>query len=204
METEVVRTGINPILVVVLVLVVAAAAVAVYLLLSKKQNQRKPGGSIPFNQSRSNQPKPSPSSEPVKPKQPVEQPDLESALERRSLLEDQIMILIGGKTGMIEIWRLICYSAEKGDTVSFLNYSSTFPQKVDRLRKNYNELMSIIENKAYLKSANQDIKVTMLTRPYNRKTECEQLFLHGKELEESRLLGRDNITPEELKNWHHQ
>lgn len=191
MENEVVRTGISPVL--IFVLIFLAAAVIVLLLLSR--NPPKSRGKVPLNPRQ-------PVSPPPPAKTETELPKLTEVLNRRILLEERIMGLIGGKMGMIELWHRISESAKTGDAMGFRMFASTFPLKNKMLRKDYDELMSIVESNTYSQFADRDNLAVRLIAPYEYKDTCEQLFSYSKALEESGLLGRDDVTNEEVKQWY--
>lgn len=81
-------------------------------------------------------------------------------------------------------------------------FTSIFPQKSKVLCKDYDELMSIVESDAYGQLADRNDLTARLIAPYEYKDTCEQLFSYSKVLEESGLLGRDDVTNEEVKQWY--
>lgn len=141
------------------------------------------------------------------PSQPKSDPNRIEMLEdlnRRNLLEDQIIVLIGGKTGMIEIWRQIEECARTGDVAGFQMFSQTFPQKVERLKGYCKDLLDIKKKKQYQILAETDEVARRLTRPFAHSKRCTALIRNEKALRRSGLLDRDDITPEELTEWYRQ
>lgn len=194
MENEIIRAGISPVFVVILFVLAAAVIALLFLNRGKKNNSSV--GKISFGTSQPTPPTPPPA-EP-------ELPDLTDVLNRRILLEEQMVGLIGGTTGLIELRSRINGSAMKGDVIGFRMVASIFPQKSKRLQEHYDELMLIIKNDAYVERAKnpEDITARRLAAPFKHQEICEQLFAYSKTLEKSGLLNRTDVTGEELLNWY--
>lgn len=124
------------------------------------------------------------------------------ALDHRNLIEDRIMGLIGGKMGMVELWRHIDESAQKGDTMGFRMFTSTFPQKAALLMEYCQELITLQKNKADQALNQEDAIVQRLTAPYPHNETCAQLIRNADALNRSGLLHRDDITEQELTQWY--
>ncbi len=137
-----------------------------------------------------------------KPAPASEQTALIEALNHRNLIEDQIMGLIGGKMGMVELWRSIDKSAQEGDTMGFRMFTSIFPQKATLLMEYCQELIKLRKNKAGQALNQENDIVQRLTAPYQHNEICAQLIRNADALNQSGLLHRDDITEQELTQWY--
>ena len=118
--------------------------------------------------------------------------ELKGVLQHRNQLEERIVILIGGKTGMSITWGEIMKWASKGDVENFHCYADTFPEKVKRLKMAYDELKAVIEI--------EDQKYKKTFRNNELLRECESLIKNSKSLE--KILHNGTISKEDLRNWY--
>lgn len=127
---------------------------------------------------------------------------LQREMKHRDDLEQSILSLIGGKTGMMITWENLLQSAFRGDDRGFLFYASSFPQKAEILNKYFNELMVICKQEKYKKISHRYELARQLTLPYKNETECRELLDDSAKLAESGLLERTEIDEEELRAWY--
>lgn len=118
-------------------------------------------------------------------------------LEERNLLEERIISLIGGKTGMCMTWGEIMKWASQGDVKNFHCFADTFPRKAEDLEMVYNKLKSIIaENKV----SGSDKRLSLVSMPYENAEKCEELINNGKFLKD--FLVNGTINAEDLCKWY--
>lgn len=141
--------------------------------------------------------------------------EMRTNLNRRNQLEDRILSFIGGKTGMSVIWDEILHCALAGDRNGFLFFAGSFPQKADILRKDFEELMSLIQASKKLKETFETLpdwdkcpgtEVARLSvLPYRYEEECKKLLENSARLVESRLLDQSKaISKADLLAWGNQ
>ena len=129
-------------------------------------------------------------------------------LNRRNRLEESILSLIGGKTGMSMTWDEIGQCAVNGDESGFLLFAGSFHKKAEMLKKELEELMGIIEAAQKTNYPGRLTKNEMAGRvalPFRHEEECRMLLDNSEQLVKSGFLDalRENkkISIEELTEW---
>lgn len=141
--------------------------------------------------------------------------EMRTNLNRRNQLEDRILSFIGGKTGMSVIWDEILHCALAGDRNGFLFFAGSFPRKADILRKDFEELTSLIQASKKLKETFETLPdwdkssgaeaARQSALPYRYEEECKRLLENSSRLVESRLLDQSKtIGKADLLAWGNQ
>lgn len=127
--------------------------------------------------------------------------DLKEKLSRRAVLEQEMVMLISGKTGMMYLWSALIYAAEQGKGADFLFCASSYSDRANRLKEVLENLSEIANYSKTVRIPLEDDLVRLLTAPVNYEKECRQLICNNDLLCESGLTDRVEIESEELSEW---
>ena len=136
---------------------------------------------------------------------------LRKDLEKRNLLEERIMSMVGGKTGLDLRWDEIVYWAGKGDVPKFLQFALNYPRKADLLQKEYDALQPLLSaerKEQYRKLEARGYEdARLLGSPYEYQDKCEELLANSRRLSAFLELPREGdqlpeISAEKLIQWY--
>ena len=128
--------------------------------------------------------------------------DLREAARCRSRLEEEIMAVIGGKTGMLALWQETLNAAKAGDDSGFLLYARAFSEKVGQLAPPFRELIKLRAGEGKDASGNQ--LAAFVYGPFRYERECYLLLAWYQLLQRSGLTERERIDPQTLQSWAEQ
>ena len=126
--------------------------------------------------------------------------EIKADLRARNLLEENIIKIVGGKTGLSKNFDYMVKNALKGDVNSFLFHRDLFAIQIKKMKKEFDELMIVIQK--YQKANMEHELVNLLKQPYNDKEQCEVFLEHYRKLEEKNWIGSEDISQEELRIWY--
>ena len=124
---------------------------------------------------------------------------LRQAALRRTELEERIMALIGGKTGMSAIWELLVDCARQNDETRFVFWSHSFMEKAEALGDLFRKLMDIIHTDK--REAPNDPLSAFVYSPFPHEEECQDLMGKAEALKGSGLIGAEMISGQALTDW---
>ena len=124
-------------------------------------------------------------------------------LQRRTALEQEILSIIGGRTGMICTWEEVLLSAAGGDPDGFRFYGASYQSKAEQLRRKWERLEKMIRDPRNQKiDRKYGIRVgKMLSQPFSQSEVCAELLAKSDALRDSGLTEREDLTGELLGEW---
>ena len=124
-------------------------------------------------------------------------------LQRRTALEQEILSLIGGRTGMICTWEEMLIAAAAGDEAGFRFYGTSYQSKAEQLRRKLEKLNRMIRDSRNQKiDRKYGIRVgKMLSQPFSQSEMCTELLAKADALRDSGLTEQEDLTEEVLKKW---
>lgn len=129
-------------------------------------------------------------------------------LNRKNDLEQNITLLIGGKTGMIMMWENLIEAAAAGEVSNFRFYGANFMRKAEPMEKFRSEIRCLTkeykgQSKTIEKCKNPEAAelIRLLILPYKDRQICKELSDKNKCLKESGFLEASSVSEEALEEW---
>lgn len=129
-------------------------------------------------------------------------------LNRKNDLEQNITLLIGGKTGMIMMWENLIEAAAAGEVSNFRFYGTSFMRKAEPMEKFRSEIWCLTkeykrQSKTIGKCKNPEAAemIRLLTLPYKDRQICKELSDKSQRLKESGFLEASSVSEEALTEW---